>query len=989
MKLSMFRERRMGRHSITANPRVQVGRAFFLLALAVAVLALASPAAEAAPQTLVLPDPDAAAENDELGRAVAFLVRASLSGGPTRVIPRRELALALEALGTKGRDKGLFASADLAPKLIERMGAEAVVVWRLDVGAKGSTVTGTMVGPGGKRLLRLGVAAATGDVAELARKVATRVAAASGGAAAEIAEVGLAELRPFLAIDAATLAGDSVAAFRAAEVASSAVAAKLAEAGNTLAILADEPSMSALPRSQARLLRSEWAAAIQLADGGLAADPNNAVLRAVKVRALVGSKDLAAAEAELVLLRESHNVSELAAATLALVLESGGSIEQRDDALAALLGRPAAEWRAVLPLIAATPPGTFGAKTEAAALAAAAKLMAQDPGLASTLAARALAGTGMARQASPLIALRELSAGQMAALSARLAAEADASSVALSKQIDRRQQEAKSLAAETGPEPPTGPPSELVRNLKTVLQGFDELYDPTLSSVQVAPFPGSGQPFYWPFLVRPYRLGEGLREALQRSPWALNATFAKVETDLLPPARLSDEGIATLAGELGAGSLLLYRVRPASLAPWATLELVLFDVPHQRFERIETAMVGRSTGLMILNPLVVALASLAGVALLAWLVVISLRGTIVVRVQWDADSKDELFSLLVSRSPTTPTIENIAIYRKKMAWLGERKRRFEAWNVQQNTTFRGIPRGKWYVHLYGVYTRGRQTMLLHEPPQEIDVLPRKTSFVAHVLEAAEAEFKILVVDDHGPVEGARVWLDDDRAKGVTTAKAGLVSLKVAKGFHVIRVSAREMTVDRPYHVVKAKVHDMTINLVWERRQEYVSRALERQVDDASEYMRKSLRRPSGSATHAATTTERDGKPLRTPPAIAGAATMLRPLTTPAPSSQAEILLASTGVELGPQGDSLPVDLPPAAEADLPLDLPAEVPAEASLDLPLDLPVDVPLDLPAVPGPATQGGRSPLSLKPLTPQSAPSAQARAPGAALPTSGKHTR
>jgi hypothetical protein len=282
-----------------------------------------------------------------------------------------------------------------------------------------------------------------------------------------------------------------------------------------------------------------------------------------------------------------------------------------------------------------------------------------------------------------------------------------------------------------------------------------------------------------------------------RSPWDLKATPPRSKPTLLPPERLSDEGIVTLATELGAGALLLYRVRPASLAPWATLELVLYDAPHQRFERIETTMAGRSTGLMIVNPLVIGLVSLAGIALLVWLVVLSLRGTVVVRVQWDADAKDELFSLLVSRSPTTPTIDNIAVYRKKMAWLGERKRRFEAWNVQQNTTFRGIPRGRWYVHLYGVYTRGRQTMLLHEPPQEIDVLPRKTAFVVHVLEAAEAEFKILIVDDHGPVEGARVWLDDDRAKAVITAKAGIVSLKVVKGFHVIRVSAREMTVDRP------------------------------------------------------------------------------------------------------------------------------------------------------------------------------------------------
>jgi hypothetical protein len=150
---------------------------------------------------------------------------------------------------------------------------------------------------------------------------------------------------------------------------------------------------------------------------------------------------------------------------------------------------------------------------------------------------------------------------------------------------------------------------------------------------------------------------------------------------------------------------------------------------------------------------------------------------------------------------------------------------------------------------------------------------------------------------------------------------------------VIRVSAREITVDRPYHVVKAKVHDMTINLVWERRQEYVSRALERQVDDASEYVNKTLRRPSESAPSATT---------------AAAATLLKPLSAPAPLAQAEILLESVAnLDLGLDDGSLPVDLPP------------EDVAEGAVDLPVDLP--------PVNNPATQGTRSSLSLKPLKPE----------------------
>jgi len=98
------------------------------------------------------------------------------------------------------------------------------------------------------------------------------------------------------------------------------------------------------------------------------------------------------------------------------------------------------------------------------------------------------------------------------------------------------------------------------------------------------------------------------------------------------------------------------------------------------------------------NPLVVGLSLLALLGSVAWLVVLSFRGTIVVRVQWDPDSKEEMFSVLISQNNKTPVIENPSAYKKKLEWLGQRKRRFEAWQVERSTTFRGIPKGKYFVH---------------------------------------------------------------------------------------------------------------------------------------------------------------------------------------------------------------------------------------------------------------------------------------------------
>ncbi|MBN2574949.1 MAG: hypothetical protein JXP73_10340 [Deltaproteobacteria bacterium] len=877
----------MKRRRPTPIPRMPVPLFALGVGLSAAIVLALPPAARAEP--VILPDPGAPPEQSELAGALSLLVRSYLKPGPRPLVPRRELSLAIEAVTGHPPGRNLQVPRELAPKLMDRLAADGLVLWEIDTSKKGTTVAGTFLGRGGKRMLRLRAAAATGDVAALARQLAQKLAPVMGATLGEMPDVGLGELRPFVAAESALVAGDPVAASRAADLAQARVAERLPAAREALRLLAEDASLPALPRAQARLLRGEWAIASELADAGLAKDRKNAPLRAARVRALAALKDFATAEREMALLKGSRSLSAVALAQVVLAIERGDPQAKKDEALAPLLGRPAGEWRHVLPIIAATEPGTFGPRVEAAALAAAAKLSAQEPGLASTLAARALAGGIVSRETAGLVNVQDLSAEQIKALSVRLSAEADAATAVLSQRIQAREEEAKEVEEDTGPEKPTGPPSTLARNLLPVLQAFDALYEPSLTAIQIAPLPGSGQPFYWPFLVRRRNLAEGLLEALMRPPWELRAKESKMDTEALPPARFSDEGVASLAHDMGASAVLLYRIEPAGVAPWVKVELVLHDTARQRTERVEASLVGRSTGLVIVNPLIVALAILAFLGAVAWGIVLSLRGTIQVRVQWDSDAKDELFSIRISRFNKTPTIENIGGYRRKLEWLGRRKRRFEAWNIEQNTTFRGIPRGKWYVHLYGIYTRGRQTMLLHEPPQETVVSPRKVSFVAHVLEAAEAEFKVKVVDDSGPVEGARVWIDEEHGKPTVTGKDGIIGFKVPKGYHVIHVMARNMSVERPYHVVKAKLHEFTINLVWERRQEYISRALERQVDDAEQYMGKSMRK-AGTGSFAAV-----------PPAVSAPAPAVVPAGPPADESEIVDLTPTPAPAAAPAG----------------------------------------------------------------------------------------
>lgn len=208
---------------------------------------------------------------------------------------------------------------------------------------------------------------------------------------------------------------------------------------------------------------------------------------------------------------------------------------------------------------------------------------------------------------------------------------------------------------------------------------------------------------------------------------------------------------------------------------------------------------------------------LASLVALAWVIVYRRRGTVVLRVQRDPDAKDEKVSVLISRSSRTPLIRSIAAYRKKLDRRGNRKRRFEAWNVGQNTAFHGIPPGRWYVHLYGVHARAGHTTILRIPPKEVEVVPRKASFVACALEAPAGDFKIVVLRDGQAVDGARVWVDDEFAKSAISAKDGSVSMKIAEGYRVIHVMAQGLSVERPHHVGPMRHRELTIDLASEQR----------------------------------------------------------------------------------------------------------------------------------------------------------------------------
>ena len=207
-----------------------------------------------------------------------------------------------------------------------------------------------------------------------------------------------------------------------------------------------------------------------------------------------------------------------------------------------------------------------------------------------------------------------------------------------------------------------------------------------------------------------------------------------------------------------------------------------------------------------------------------------------------------------------------------------------------------------------------------------------------------------------------MWIDEEHGKPVVTGKDGCVSFKVPKGYHVIHAVTRGMTVERPYQVVKAKLHEFTINLVWERRQEYVSRALERQTDDVEQYMARSMRKNAGSfpAVAPAGASPAPAPDPAIPEAVDSEVVDLTPVPRrAAPAAAARKTTGQVAVPATPA--AAPGAHAPPARAPTPTQSPAR-PAPATAR-----------GLPA-PGPAAPTvTRATVSLRPLAPQPAQPAQ----------------
>jgi hypothetical protein len=143
-----------------------------LAALLFGALAPARPAV--AQDTAVLPDLGAPPELSVEAAAVSLLLRSYLKPGDRHLVPRHELALAIEAFTGRAPRGSLTVPQDLAARLAEQLGADRILVAQLQQSSKRLMATGLIYGPAGKRVGRIVVGVAMGEISDMARQMAER-----------------------------------------------------------------------------------------------------------------------------------------------------------------------------------------------------------------------------------------------------------------------------------------------------------------------------------------------------------------------------------------------------------------------------------------------------------------------------------------------------------------------------------------------------------------------------------------------------------------------------------------------------------------------------------------------------------------------------------------------------------------------------------------------------------------------------------------------
>jgi hypothetical protein len=815
------------------------------LLLTAALVATTGPAQAAAPPGVILSDLESAPDQRELAGSLDLLLRSLLGRGQRALVPTRELSLALEVLSQGRRREVLLVDPAQAKGLMERLGADRTVIGKLTVTDTRWEVRGVILGPEGDRLSSVAAQVPPGELNQLARQVAERLSVRMGLTVLDRPPVSLESLRPYARAQAQMNSGDPRAAANTLALADPRPSTSVASAKEVVDSLAGSPGLAPPARMQMSLLSGDYSGAKQTADEILKAEPGNVQARAGKVRALTGQGDLERAVNEFDGIKTSKDPFA-AAANVALLVKrryspdrkalADGKLSEEDQAQALVgsLDDPDSDARPVLAFMSGAPPNALPGEVENAAVGAAERTAGKDPGLAASVAGRALKGGVQVDRALPLVQVHKLEKGELAAVKEHLdqvGPKAEKVRLALGQELELREGAAQKLRlggldvspADTGLE-------ALAAQLRGVLSNFGVLHEQVGHRVLVVSKQDTAATWYLPFQVRRTRLEHGTWRAVWDKPFEMSLVSPE-GVESIAAGNLTEAFLETLLEQRGADLVVVLAAQPRGTK--VEVEIILFDGASSTAYRTSGRIDGLGSGILSINILPFGLALLVLVIPVVLVRMWRRAGEVTVRVM-ASDATEKRLCVLLSQSGKPPRVPDAKAWAEEFDSKAARpkKVKFFARVEEATTSFERVPPGRWWAHFYGTYKTGKIAHVVtgEEYSQAIEVRKQDITTVSFSLTVSSAEFHVTVQDKKNPSVGALVWLDDDRDKAIRTDAEGLAVLKVGMGQHMLRVEAAGMLVEKQHVVVKRKAHVLTINLDWERKRDDVSRALDNDPD---------------------------------------------------------------------------------------------------------------------------------------------------------------
>lgn len=310
-------------------------------------------------------------------------------------------------------------------------------------------------------------------------------------------------------------------------------------------------------------------------------------------------------------------------------------------------------------------------------------------------------------------------------------------------------------------------------------------------------------PFYSLREVKSEVVRTALAEALARAPWGLRVV-PEVPTRQSEPIERT-----TLRALTGShAGVLFYQVQ--SDGGQARVRLLLF--PQGAIEGVTATRSVNSYGAVSWDVTKLGAIGVVVVLFVGWIMLLIIRGNgdIDVRYKLDADSKDEVFGIVIAKTPTRPNIGDVKKFFQETPKAGQKIDKRRAILIGGQTKFR-VPPGPWTVTLYGVYDRADNLVELPaSTTKSVDVRRGKTEFVTFDLIPKDAELRINI---HGKQQrGIAVWLNADRDNRVFTDAQGNANLRCNLGSHVLYAEYEGKVFDRKLQIAAPRIERISLNI---------------------------------------------------------------------------------------------------------------------------------------------------------------------------------